>query len=213
MELTRIVLGGKLGQALGKEWLLDVHSPAEAIRAIDANTGGKMSAFLGRDNGRRPYKVALQKKDNLITPAELTGPSGKSDIYIMPVARGSKGGVGKIILGIILIVAAFIPGLNLVVIAVLAGMGSALILSGISQLLSPHAKTTQQLQSYNFQGNATAINQGACIPLIYGRVLVRPLPIAISFSASDLNSTASTNTANVGQTQVGGGSYQVTVDN
>lgn len=38
--LTKIVLGGAMGRIWGKEWFLDVNSPAEAIQMINANKPG-----------------------------------------------------------------------------------------------------------------------------------------------------------------------------
>jgi len=61
--MTTIHLGGKLGKLFGKKWELLVSSPAEAVHAIDVNTGGAFKRYLAKDGQKKFYKVAVGKKD------------------------------------------------------------------------------------------------------------------------------------------------------
>lgn len=205
-NLTRIHLGGKLGKLFGKLWTLDVKSPAEAIKAIDANTRGEFTRYLRLNGERKFYKVALQKKDQLIGADELKHRSGKSDIWIMPTIRGASSGWAKIIAGVILVIVGVITyaygG------GALIGYGASLIFGGITQLLTPIPKKNQQPQSTNFQGNATSVQQGACIPLLYGRCLVRPTPVCVSFDSADTQATSNTTIGTVDTLALIGGSVQ-----
>lgn len=216
--LTRVVLGGKLGQVIGKEWHLKVSSPREAMQAIDANTRGALSRYLRGEGGKRYYKIALQKRDNLIYPKEeLANRSGDSTIYILPTVQGASA-VGKIIVGAILVIAAVVIAIvsagtlspvSALLLGAAFGAGISLVLGGISQLLNPAPKQTIQFQSPDFAGNATAIQQGGPVPIVYGRTLVRPLPICVNFTAADyINSTSGALVGIVGATHIGGSAYQ-----
>lgn len=168
--LTTVYLVGSLGRAMRRtKWELDVKSVSEAVRAIDINTRGALAAYLSGPARDRHYKIALQKRDAVIDPAEMSHRSGRSTIYIMPTIRGRKGGVGKILLGVALVALAFtgagamlgstmygimggtagvslgaggyaaVAGLSLIGTAV-AGFGVSLILGGITQLITPKAQ-------------------------------------------------------------------------
>lgn len=224
-KLVRIVLGGILGKKFGKEWHLNVSSPTEAIRAIDANTKGEFRRYLMEGNGKKLYKIAIQNKNNLLGKEELNNPSGNSDIYILPVVAGKNGkggGIGKILAAIAIIaITYFTVGAGSTAFAVLSeagqqaavatlasyatigySIGASLLLSGIAQLLTPVPKfstsTTDGRGSSIFQGNATAISQGSAVGLVYGRALVAPMPISISFDNIDQSSTTSTSSGGGG---------------
>lgn len=214
--MTNVYLTGKLGQIFGKEWKLDVKSPIEAIRAINANTKGKFLEYIGK-NQDKYFKIGLQKKNNLIDKDELKNRSGSSDIYIMPAIKGSNSGVGKILAGIIILVAAFYTGgTALAFLQVpLASAGASLVLGGIVQLLTPVPNFDQNSggnedgrQSTLFQGNASTIFQGGAVGLVYGRALVAPMPISLSINNNDTDATASTTVGSVEQRELGGGGYE-----
>lgn len=212
--MVNIFLTGKLGLLYGKKWTLDVKSPAEAIRAIDANLKGALKEYLNGEGAKKYYKVAVQNKKNFLDKDEVSNPTGQSDIYIMPTIRGANSGGGKILAGIALIglaIALGPAGLALtgfgttglaggVFGGALVGIGASLILGGVMQLLTPIPKiseTTEQKSSNLFQGNASAIAQGGAVPIIYGRALVSPMPICISLNNVDQTTTQSTDIGTV----------------
>lgn len=209
--LTTIHLGGKLGSLFGKEWRLMVSSPAEAFRAIDANLGGKFRSYFATEGARRFYKVAVGRKDNLVDKDELRNRSGESDIYIMPTVRGSKSGVGKIIAGVVLIiVGAFTYAYGG---AYLVQLGFSLLIGGIVQLLTPIPNFNQDTQgdsrgSNLFAGNAVAASQGGAVGIVYGRALVTPMPICLSFSNQDIPVTDAAGAFGYTQVPLPGGGFQ-----
>ncbi len=203
-KLVRIVLGGRLGQLFGKEWQLYVSSPAEAIRAIDVNLKGKLRQYLSTTGAKKYYKVAIGREENLLDKGEIGNPSGHQDIYVLPTVKGRKSGWGKILVGVALIAAAiFMPAAWAAVgawfgvaggsVALSVGMlGASLVMGGVTQLLTPspsfnsNAGTAADSTSSNiFAGNAASVVQGIPIPLVYGRALVAPMPVSISFAAVD----------------------------
>lgn len=204
---VNVFLGGRLGQLFGKKWTLFVSSPAEAIRAIDVNAGGRLREYLSTEGAKKYYKVALQKKDNVITRDEIAGRSGQSDIYILPTIKGAGGDNAwlQIVVGVVLV--AFTAGAALGVFGpamaglattttagvtsasaaatVAYGLGASLILGGIISMLTPQPKIGKEQdsrQSSTFAGNAVTVTQSSSVGLIYGRALVSPMPISLSFN-------------------------------
>lgn len=203
--LTTVYLVGSLGRRFGEKWELDVMSPGEAVRAIDINTRGALGAFLCGPAKNRPFKVALQRKDNAIDKEEATHRSGRSTIYIIPTIRGRDKGFTKIIIGAALIALSFVPGVQAFTIPALGlkagflstmfvAFGASLVLGGISQLLTPRPETpkeTEERLSKSFDGNASTVVQGGCVPVVYGRALVPAIPISISIENNDVSVTDS----------------------
>lgn len=197
-KLTTVYLVGSLGRAMGREkWELDVKSTAEAIKAININTRGALERYLSGPAKERLYKVAIQKRSNVIDTAELGNRSGHGAIFIMPTIKGRNSGAGKIIAGAALIALAFVPGVNVLAAGLAAklfiGFGTSLLLGGITQLLTPTPKgpagQEEQRQSSTFAGNASAVVQGSCVPVVYGRALVSPIPVSITFDNNDVSVT------------------------
>jgi len=192
---VNVFLGGKLGQLFGKKWTLYVSSPAEALRAIDVNLGGKLKEYLSTKGTKKYYKVAIQKKENLLTADEIKNKSGSGDIYVMPAVRGAGGNSAlQIIIGAALIGLTFglaTPGvfgtaalIGKTAATIGYGLGASLILGGVMSLLTPKPTASEQdsRQSSTFAGNATTVSQGSSVGLVYGRALVSPMPISLSFN-------------------------------
>ncbi len=230
--LTTVHLVGSLGRAPGipqATWHLDVRSTAEAIRAIDINTRGALTRYLRGPARDRLYKVALQKRDNVIDAKEIPHRSGNATIYIMPTVRGRNSGVGKIVAGVVLTVLAVVSqqyellpyawggvgtGAWVAAGSIAFAFGTSLILGGIAQLLTPKPEgpsaNPDQAQSTSFPGNAGAVVQGGCIPVVYGRALVSPIPVSITVTNNDVSTTQAGNPCNPGQTSLRGGGTQYT---
>lgn len=221
LALTTVYLVGSLGKAMGREkWELDVKSTAEAIRAIDINTRGALERYLSGPAKDRAYKIALHKRSNVIEPSEAVNRSGNSTIYIMPTIRGRNSGGAKILAGVALLALAFVnpygafaaaKGLTLLG-TVTVGFGTSLLLGGITQILTPTPKgpagQEEQAQSSVFAGNATAVVQGGCVPVVYGRALVSPIPISVTFDNNDIATTDAGQVGTVEQTNLQGGGQQ-----
>ncbi len=192
---VKILIGKALSRAIAypEETELFVSNPAEALAAINANTKGRLRVYLSKED--RYYRVSVGHWRNALTKEELSGPSGQQTIYILPVIRGRKSGVGKIVIGAALLALAIVqPEFASTAVGYIGGYGSvgligaSLILGGVSQLLAPTPNFNQDSQgdsrgSNIFGGNATAVSQGGAVGLVYGRALVTPMPISISFTA------------------------------
>lgn len=129
-------------------------------------------------------------------------PSG-AVIHIVPRMEGAKNsGLFQVIAGAALIVASFIPGLN---VAVWAGMaatwsslafsiGASLMLGGVAQMLTPKPHSPSMHHADNGKQNVyfssldNMIAQGNPLPILYGEMLVGSRRISQSLSTRDESS-------------------------
>ena len=116
---------------------------------------------------------------------------GLADLHIMPAIQGRKssrsGGLLKTILGLTLIAVSFGAGawlaqpimggaLSAVTGATwgsalgMAGLGLAL--TGVSSLLAPESKDSEEKKSFTMSGPTGAIGQGNAVPLVYGGPII-----------------------------------------
>jgi predicted phage tail protein len=227
--LTNIHLHGMLGRKFGKLWKLDVATTAEAIKAIDVNTNGQFINYFKTKGREKKYGIKVGSKWELSEAQEFhCNIGGSKDIYIIPITKGNSSGWGKILVGALIIAAMFTPvgwvgmagsgtigGLSAFGAAggvglIGMGIGASLILGGIIQLLSPvpNNNTTEQKTSNVFNGGVGIVEQGGSIPVVYGRMLVTPSPIAISASNIDRSTTNTSYYTNVDEYDLEGGGSQ-----
>jgi predicted phage tail protein len=193
--IRAIHIHGALGAEFGTHFNLDVADPREAIRALVIQIKG-----FGEKLKEGAYRVIRGPIDGgyAMDETELGLRFGKiSEFHIIPVIEGeaSKGkSIGKIVLGVALIGAAFIfapaaagGGIALsaeigslgITYANVALFGGSLLLSGFAQFLtkSPkagkyHDREVDRKPSFIFNGPVNVAEQGNAVALVYGRVRV-----------------------------------------
>ena len=193
--MRTIILLGELGKRYGRRHLLDVKSPAEAVRALCANFKD-FAAFVSSSAERNVgYRVLNMRED--VAEDELHNPAGQR-ITIAPVVAGAGGKLGKILLGAVLIGASFlVPGLGATVLfgtttlaSVAFGIGVSMALGGVAQLLAPQPKSPgpqeEQQPSYVFNGAVNTSAQGQPVPIGYGRMIVGSAVISAGISVEDI---------------------------
>jgi predicted phage tail protein len=188
--LRKIRLYGQLAKFIGQRVLeADVETAAEAVRFLVTNW-----PELERHMADQYYRVSVGKYD--LAAEELHDPAGQQDIKIMPVVAGA-GSVGRILLGVLLIGLAFIPGVGASLAAatygsltgvgtVLLGLGASLVLGGVAQLLSPVPQVNKTMgndpddprRSFSFSGIQQTSRQGIPVPICYGEMLVGSVVIS-----------------------------------
>ncbi|QNG62607.1 tail assembly protein [Rhizobium phage B1VFA] len=186
--MRKVILHGSLGDKYGKEFSLDVRTAGEAVRALAAN----FPMFM-KDLREGAWHVVRGKQIDSGLSLDETQISGfrlgKGDLHIAPFVAGSKrGGLLKVVLGVVLIGAAFAFTGGALATAVGAGsamgslgitgtqvalFGAAVALAGVSSLLSPEEKAKEEdgSQSFTMAGPANTSDQGAPVPLVYGEVI------------------------------------------
>jgi predicted phage tail protein len=197
MTLTTVTLYGPLANKFGRDWKLAVNSPAEAMQLIEANKPGFFNWIRGNLDKYDRYKVIVDYHDGRVE--HLDKDTVKLDrtmkrIRFVPIVTGAGGGIGKVILGTLLLVAAvftFItPGMRNFT-PYLAGAGMAFFTGGITELLSPKPKKLDEAvrkdgTSYFFDGPVNTSQQGIPVPLIYGRVLAGSQAISAKVTVDQL---------------------------
>lgn len=193
MQQVKVRLHGALAARLGRAlWRMSVRSVAEALRALEANTG-KLYQYLGTaENGSAPYRVLVNGEDHKNTEDLQLERQNLRTIDIIPVLAGAgSGGVGKIIIGVLLIIVAVILiiaskgsgtplALKLMAIggAMMMSVGLSLLFAGIAELLTknpkkdPAAEKEENRPSYVFGGAINTTKQGNAVPVGYGRLRV-----------------------------------------
>lgn len=185
--MRKIHLHGALGKKYGRAFELDVRTAAEAIRALSANFPKFMKDL--RDGswhvvrGKKVDKGLDLGKDDI-----ATFNLGSGDLHIVPVVAGSKrAGLLKIVLGVVLIGAAFVLTGGALAAPIMSGggllggitgtqlalFGAAMALAGVSALLTPEEKKKEDSDdsSFTMTGPGNTTDQGVPVPLVYGEVI------------------------------------------
>ena len=195
--LRKVKLHGELANFVGHEELdAVIRSTADAIKFLVCNFKG-IEAHM-KD---RYYTVIINDSD--IGEEELHDPIGQSGVSIVPVISGAGGNFGKILLGAALIGSAFAfggltfagglgkslaaaPGLT----KAAFGIGSALVLSGVSDMLFPLPKLEPNEEdprvSFSFSGVQNTARAGTSIPLCYGEIVTGSVVISAGIDTNQV---------------------------
>jgi predicted phage tail protein len=217
--LREIRVYGELAMFMGvRSFMAEARDAAEAMRYLLVNFAGLESHMAQHD-----YRVLVGSYN--IGEEELTHPIGKNIIRIIPVVAGAitwkqfiGGGIGKIVAGVLLIGAAFLTGgasIGLLGLAapvavktVLGGIGLALALGGVAQMLTPVPRIApppssgsgstysspstmresemDPQKSYSFTGIQNTSVQGTPVPIIYGETVVGSVVISANVSTLEV---------------------------
>ena len=174
---------------------LDIRDAAEAIRALCVQIPN-----LREHIQKGLYKVRIGK--NYLSPEALEEglfyrlKKGQS-IHITPVLKGAKsGGIFQAVLGVALIAASFfIPAAGLlggmITSSMTMGVGAAMLLGGVSQMLTKtpemgKVNDSEKKQSTSFSNLANMTAQGRPVPFAYGRILTGSLVISQGVETYDV---------------------------
>jgi len=190
--LRKIKLYGPLAEFIGRRVLqADIATAAEAVRFLVANFPG-----VEQHMADQHYRVSTGNFD--LSLDELHYPAGQEEVRIVPVVVGAGGATGKILAGVAIIALSFgigaiasagvtlggLAGIGTVGTA-FVGLGAALVLGGVAQLLSPVPKVAQGVdtqsdprKSYSFSGIQQTSRQGVPVPVVYGKTLTGSVVIS-----------------------------------
>ena len=192
---------GALRERLGQcRFELNVATPAQAIKALCVNFPGLDKWLIDSEQDGVAYRVRVGKEEATPSDVSVLGlPWSEREVFsITPVVAGS-GGVGRAIFGGLLIGASFLfPGAGLfgasafgafggpiaaagtltTVGTALSAVGAGLVLTGVSQIISPtppsglELKEANRIQNFSFSGITHTSQQGLAVPIAYGRLFV-----------------------------------------
>lgn len=178
--MNTIRLYGALGKEFGPEHRFQIASTAEALQALAAN----FPKFIDKLRGgffRLVIGKSTTKGFTLDEATILNRDLGNDTLHIIPVQKGSKRGLGKVLAGILLIGLA-VSGLpvmatgigssgTLTVGSVMGQVGMGLSLTGVASLLAPEQVSGNTEQSFTMAGPQNSIREGGIVPIAYGEVI------------------------------------------
>tara|TARA_R100000005_G_scaffold87582_1_gene56906 strand:+ start:31 stop:729 length:699 start_codon:yes stop_codon:yes gene_type:complete len=191
---------GALRERLGQcRFELNVATPAQAIKALCVNFPGLDKWLVDSEKDGIGYRVKVGRQQATPEDVSVLGlPWSEREVFsITPVVAGAGGGgFGSFLLGAVLIGASFfLPGAGLfgttsflgatagtgiatTIGTALSAVGAGLVLTGISQMISPtpdpgmELKEANRIQNFTFSGITNTAQQGLAVPIAYGRVVV-----------------------------------------
>ena len=201
----KILLLDELGDRWGKTHIYhDLKSPCEAVKLLFINYPDLKSYFANAHEDGISFTVV--QAGEFLGYEDLSLPLGQNDLVITPVVTGSRGALKAIIgVGFILATGGFgagagtalfgMTGKTAVAIAGVASkVGFALLLSGVSDMISPQpqipsfefdaplsgftggaggiTRGSDGSQSYAYTGAANTVGLGKTIPVVYGKALI-----------------------------------------
>ena len=190
--MRKVKLYGELAKKFGREFMLEVESVAEAVRALSANFPGFEKELMTAHLRGVEYVVRADKRD--VTEMELNNSLAPQEtIRIAPIAVGrKKGGVFQTIFGAILIVVGVVlNAFGQTWGTYLIQAGVALVAGGIIQMLIPVPKTgdpserPENKPSSHFDGAVNTMAQGHPVPLGYGKLMVGSAVISAGLTVEE----------------------------
>lgn len=192
--MNRIILEGELGEKFGHSYDMDALTVRESLHGLCVQIPGLEQAI--REGS---FRISQVRKDMELFLDEDTIDLGLSNgmFRIVPAVQGSKG-IGKILLGIVLVGLSFIPGFAPLGFTALAGtavntvglLGAALIFGGVASMIAPSpngaASTATGPGSTRFSQDVNTVVEGVPVPLVYGRVLAGSVVINSDIQADSV---------------------------
>ena len=194
--LRKVKLYGELAKFVGhKEFEVKVDTVGKAVSFLIHN-------FPGIESYMSPkyYQVKVGNYD--IDKNEIDYPVGREDIHFIPMISGAGRGMGKILLGAVLIgIAIAAPGAGFAfgskgvgfiatgaapnaLMAAIGNIGIGLTLMGVSEMLTPlpqksnfNSEEDPRL-SYNFSGTQNTSRAGTPVPICYGEIITGSVVIS-----------------------------------
>ena len=199
--LRKVKLYGKLAEFIGhKEFEVEVNTVGKAISFLIHN-------FPELESYMSPKYYQVKVGDSDIDKEEIHYPIGKEDIHFVPVIQGA-GGAGKVLAGALLIGLAVatggtslmfgaggfsaVAGTSIGFSVVAGNLGLALVLGGVSQMLTPTPEPQQfnseadpQL-SFSFSGIQNTSRAGTPIPIVYGEIFTGSVVISAAVDTNQV---------------------------
>lgn len=196
--MVEVRLHGELAKDFGKVWHLDINSPAEAVKAIEANCAGFMRRIMDLSRKGMVFRVRTKDHDYSSEDVHLRVGSMKR-VDIIPIIVGASAGVRFVVGAVLIAVGFFLPSPAT---PYLYSAGISLMLGSVVEWLTPIPKKSEQpggLDSWSISGAASTVDQGYPVPVIYGEVLAGGYTVSASISASEtVNTSAAAPTTSIG---------------
>ena len=201
--LRKVKLYGELAKFVGhKEFEEKAETVGKAVSFLIHN-------FAGIESFMSPNYYQVKVGDYDVNEEEIHHPVGKQDIHFIPVISGAGRGIGKVLLGAVLIgIAIAAPGAGFLangamgfgstvagkfsLAATLGNIGIGLMLTGVSEMLFPvpqpqkfSSEEDPQL-SFNFSGVQNTSRAGTPVPIVYGEIITGSVVISAAVDTNQV---------------------------
>ena len=203
--LRKVKLYGELAKFVGhKEFEVQVDTVGKAVSFLIHN-------FPGIESYMSPKYYQVKVGNYEIDKNEISYPVGKEDIHFIPMISGSGRGMGKILLGAVLIgIAIAAPGAGFAfgskgvgfiatgaapnaLMAAIGNIGIGLTLMGVSEMLFPvpepqkfNSEEDPQL-SFSFSGVQNTSRAGTPVPIVYGEIFTGSVVISAAVDTNQVD--------------------------
>ena len=199
--LRKVKLYGQLAEFVGhKEFEVKVNNVAQAVSFLIHNFPG-LEAYMS------PKYYQVKVGDDDIGIDELDYPVGQQDIHFVPVISGAgRGGLGKVLLGALLITGAIMSGGGFGALQMFGGtglelgfmgkfamnLGIGLVLTGVSEMLFPlpqpqdFSSEEDPRLSFNFSGVQNTSRAGTPVPIVYGEIITGSVVISAAIDTNQV---------------------------
>ena len=200
--LRKVKLYGELAKFVGhKEFEVKAETVGKAVSFLIHNFPG-IESFMG------PHYYQVKVGDYDVNEEEIHHPVGKQDIHFIPVISGAGRGLGKVLLGAVLIgIAIAAPGAGFMagggfgfgavgggfsLAATLGNIGIGLLLTGVSEMLFPlpepqkFSSEEDPQVSFNFSGVQNTSRAGTPVPIVYGEIFTGSVVISAAIDTNQV---------------------------
>lgn len=199
----KILLKGIAGERFGAEHSLNVRTPQEAMQALSIMVPGFRNFLTVSHEHGIYWKVLTNHWEDGIEYGQLSMQC--SEMVLVPIISGAASGgffnsaFGKILVGAALVTTSLLlaPAASGTIAALVKSglftLGSSMVLGGIVQAIAPgvpQRKTNssgerKDTDAVVFDRAADTTAQGVPIPVLYGRYLMRSMPVLSSYVSDD----------------------------
>lgn len=190
-------LYGSLQEKYPGEFKMEVSTPAEAIRAMCIQLPGFEEEI--KAGNWRLVRGPLEGSDEIDEEGMHLTLGNQNEMHLIPVIEGANSGVGMIIVGIVMIVAAFFTGgasiaawgaMSVALAAAGVGMAVGGIIAATTKMPgvteSANANKEGDKTSFLFDGPTNQSKQGGAVPRGYGRLLVGSIVVSAGLYAEPM---------------------------
>ena len=206
--LSKIKVYGRLARFLGERTFeAEISSPTDAFKFLLAN-------FPSLESHMMEQNYCVKVGDYEISETELDTPTGSQEIKIVPVVMGARKGIGRFLLGAVLIGAVVVTGgaagvgfgasgglgfglkagatatLGTSLLSAAGNLGIYLALSGAAEMISPTPSpdsASDDPASFTFNGIQNTIRAGVAIPVVYGEIFTGSLVVSGGIDTDDFS--------------------------
>jgi len=205
-----VYLQGELGERFGTKFTVHTSDYGEIFKCINANRPSFLPYI--RDCHNKDINFILEVAGEPIAQDSMLLPLQEGDITLAVAPAGSKSGVAKILMAVVIIAflvynplslagggnllsaafgsSAYLGAAGTMAVGFASSMAVSLAMAGLQQIMAPDpAVDSDSPTNYLFTGGASSAIEGDPIPILYGELRIPGRPISIDI----LNGTYITN--------------------